>query len=293
MLDELSGSEGITRELSLGEVVSKTFDLYRRDFTKYLILFLVVEAITGTLSEIIQHSIIIPTLPVHATSQQVLNALPGLFAAVTALIVLTLIVSLVFYPVAYGSSVKMASEAIKNRQTELGGSVQFTFSKLVSLWIVGIIVGIIVLLGLIALIIPGIILAIMFSLVIPVILIESSGALASLGRSRYLVSGRWLKTFALVLIFGIMLAIASAIAAAISGPFGSVSTIVSSLLSALYLPLIPIMITVYYYSNAARVVPPQPPTAPPSIQSGTRFCPSCGTPISSMATFCPNCGAKL
>src|SRR2546427_763698 len=37
--------QGIKRELSLGEVLSKTFELYRRDFTKYFVLFAVVGVI--------------------------------------------------------------------------------------------------------------------------------------------------------------------------------------------------------------------------------------------------------
>jgi len=38
---------GIRRELSLGDVISKTFELYRRDFTKYFVIFAVVGAIIG------------------------------------------------------------------------------------------------------------------------------------------------------------------------------------------------------------------------------------------------------
>ena len=34
---------GIKHELSLGEVISKTFEVYRPDFMKYFVLFAVVE----------------------------------------------------------------------------------------------------------------------------------------------------------------------------------------------------------------------------------------------------------
>ena len=135
----------------------------------------------------------------------------------------------------------------------------------------------------------------MFSLVLPVLLIENPGVLDTLGRSRELVSHRWLKTLAMVIVFGIITAIAGAIVGAISGPFGDASNIVSSILSAFYAPLIPIALTVYYYSNVARTSPVQvsqglmAPAA--TVQTGMKFCPSCGKQLVSSATFCSKCGA--
>ena len=116
-----------------------------------------------------------------------------------------------------------------------------------------------------------------------------------MSRSRKLVSDRWLKTLALIIVFGIIIGIASAIVSAIAGVFGVASTFVSSILSAFYLPLIPIALTVYYYSNAARVAPPQMPAAPEWVSSPgeSRYCPSCGTKVAPNTMFCPSCGAKL
>jgi hypothetical protein len=292
----MSGGQEITRELGLGELVSKTFELFRRDFSKYLILFVVVEATVGVLTTLVQRAIVLPaTLPAGATPQQVLNWLPGFFGAVIALVALSLIVSWVFYPICVGGAVKMASEEITTGKADLVASVRFAALRIVWLWVVGIVVGIIVAVGLVALLVPGIILSIMFSLVFPVLIIEGTG-FESMGRSRKLVSQRWLKTLALVIVFGIIVGIASAIVSAISGPLGVASTIVSSVLSAFYLPLIPIALTVYYYSNAARIAPPQTgqaPTAPGvAPRVGMKFCPNCGTEVVYTATFCPTCGAK-
>ena len=295
-IDGMSGGQGITRELSLGELVTKTFELYRRDFSKYLILFVVVEAVIGVLTTLVRRAIVIPAaLPAGATPQQLLNWLPGFFGAVTALIVLSAIVSLVFYPISIGGAVKMASDEITTGKADLASSVRFVTSRIVWLWLVGIVVGIIVTVGFIALLVPGIILSIMFSLVFPVLIIERTG-FESMGRSRKLVSQRWLKTLALVIVFGIIVGIASVIAGAISGPFGVGSTIVSSILSAFYIPVIPIALTVYYYSNAARIAPPQTGRAQASptgeARVGMKYCSSCGAEIGYAATFCPACGAK-
>ncbi|MGI0080305.1 MAG: zinc-ribbon domain-containing protein [Nitrososphaerales archaeon] len=292
----MSGSEIITQEMDFGELVSKTFELYRRDFSKYVILFVVVEAIVGVLSLLVRLAVVLPAIPpANAPPQQLMNWLPGFLGALISLIALTAIISWILYPIAYGGAVKMASEEIEKGQAELVASVRFAISRIVWLWAVGFVVGVIVLLGLVALIIPGIILGIMFSLVIPVIIIESSG-FKSLSRSRQLVSHRWLKTFALFIVFGIIIGIASAIVNAITAVFGVASTVVSSILSAFYLPLIPILLTVYYFSNVARIAPPQmgeAPTAPGVMpQAGMKFCPNCGTQLASTTMFCPTCGSK-
>jgi len=288
--------QGITRELTLGEVISKTFNLYRRDFVKYLVVFLAVEAIIGVLTTLVTRAFILPTLPANPTSQDVLNWLPGFFGTLFYLVILSAVITILLYPVAGGSAIKMASQEIEKGQADLGASVRFTISKLVWLWALSIITGVIVGLGFIALIVPGIILAIMFSLALPALLIENTGVLESIGRSRKLVGQRWLKTFALGIVLVIILAIASAIVNAISAPFGVARTIASSILSAFYEPLAPIALTVYYFSNVARLAPPQvtqtsmAPTA--AVQAETKFCPRCGTQMPSWASVCPKCGAQ-
>jgi hypothetical protein len=292
----MSLGQGISRELSLGEVISKTFELYRRDFVKYFVLFVVVEAVIGVVDTLVYGAFPLPSLPANATQQQILNWAPGFFGALFSLLVVIGVVLLVFYPIVYGGAVKMASNQIVGGQTELGASVRFAASKLVWMWALGLVVGIIVVLGMIALIVPGIILAIMFSLVLPALLIENRGVGGSMSRSRELVGHRWLKTFATLLVVGIILVIAAGIVNVIGGVFGSGSTVVSSVLSAFYLPVMPIALTVYYYSNLARISPSQEsqmPMAPPTIvQPGMKFCPNCGTQVMSSATFCSKCGAK-
>ena len=67
---------GIRRELSIGEVISKTFDVYRRDFAKYFLLFVVVEVIIGILTTLAQHVFLLPTLPPNPTSQQFSSSFP-------------------------------------------------------------------------------------------------------------------------------------------------------------------------------------------------------------------------
>ncbi len=302
--------EGISSELSLGEVISETFDLYRREFVKFVILFAIIETALGVLTALIRSAVVVPSLPAAGTPQFD-SALPGYFGALVELIGLLAIITLISYPLLYGSGVKMASDEIKGEKVDIVQSVNFSLFKIPWMWAVGIVVGIIVILGFIALIVPGIILSIMFSLVIPVIIIENAG-FGSMGRSRQLVGHRWGKTFVLFLIFGIIIAIAGVIVSVITGFIGGVgSTIASSILSALYLPLIPIFLAVYYYSNSVRISPPPtasfyPPPPPPGMQTWpppastptpqqaqSITCPKCGALAAQDSIFCPSCGSRL
>lgn len=292
----MTSQQGITRELSLGEVISKTFELYRSNIVNYVILFAVVELIYGVITTAISQSAIIPSLPTNPSSQQFAN-LSSYLGTLIAAVALIAVVALVVFPIAEGSIIKMASEEIQTGKAEIGPAVRFAASKLLSMWAVGIIVGVIVFLGFIALIIPGIILAIMFSLALPALLLENAGVFGSLGRSRELVGHRWLKTFATFFVLGIIIVIIAAVLSLLSLPFGPASTIVNSLLSSLYEPLFPIALTVYFYSNHVRISSTQTSQAPMGTPRampapGMKFCPNCGTQLVSSATFCSSCGAK-
>src|SRR5467141_2810383 len=290
--------QGISRELSFGEIFSKTFQVYRRYFPKYFVLFAIVGVIIQVVSTLAMQAFVRPAPPpLNPTPQQFSSYLSLLFEALFLLLAVIFLVNVIFSTIAQGGAIKMASDEITRGQVNTGASVRFAVSKLLSIWALSIIVGIIVFLGSIALIIPGIILAIMYSLALPVLLIENRGVLDSMGKSRQLVSHRWLKTFATFLVLGIIVIIASAIVNAITGPLGIAGPAVNGILSAFYQPLFPILMTVYYYSNLARITTlpadQMPTAATMTAQPGMKFCPSCGTQLASSATFCSKCGAKL
>jgi len=290
----VTSEEGITRELSVGEVVSKTFDLFRRDFVKYFVIFAVAEVVVG-LATLLANSVVkLPAIPANSTD---LSWVPGYFAAFFELYFVIEVVTLIVIPIAEGTAIKMAAEAIGGRPVTLRASVQFALSKLVWLWVLSLVVGIIVVLGFVALVVPGIILAIMFSLALPVLLLENTGVSGSLSRSRELVGHRWGKTFATFVVLGIIILVISVIISLVSSLFGGVGPVVSGLLSAFYEPILPIALTVYFFSNRARITSPSQMGQTtmgygPTPQPGMKFCPNCGTQLLATATFCANCGAK-
>jgi len=254
-------------ELSVETTVSETFDLYFKNFAILYIPLLVAYLISGAVGAALSvYTSNIPSPPTGASMTDLLNWFNKYVPTLIAVALVTGLITWIISVIAYGTAVKCSSELIENNKTSLGSAVRFTARKLPSLLAAAILLAIIIGIGLIALIIPGIILAIMFSLTISAIMIENVGTIEGMSRSRALVSHRWLKTFAIFFIVGIILAIASFIAGLIASPLGPYSWILSNVISALIAPILPVALTVHYYSMHAKE---QPVTPPQTASQGT------------------------
>lgn len=268
------GFEKPLRELNLGEILGQTFSLYSSRFFLFFLPFLVAGLFTGAWAKAVSLMFPVPTPPDPTAPPDVLFSY--LFSLLEVLVVtlsLTLLVSWIIDTIVGGMTVKVASDILDRRSIDLSETLNFTVNRLASLLGAGIVSGILILVGFICLVVPGIILAIMFSLVVPAIVIERAGALESLSRSRKLVAGRWLKTFGLLLVIYILIFIATLIFDVIGSVFGPANWIISSVLGALVSPILPIAVTLYYYSMVAREQPPSPLPSPPPT-SGNADCSS-------------------
>jgi hypothetical protein len=260
-----------SRELSVEEIVSSTFNLYRSQFLQFFLPFLISGIITGISTYVITSSFPIPMPPDMPASpsttfiQEVL--LPWFVELISKVVIIGAFSGLVLWIVGTtvtGIVIKNASDQIEKGNSNLNVSFNFAVSKLPYLLAAQFISGILIVLGFFLFIVPGIIVAIMFSLILPTIIIEQKGIFESLGRSRNLVSNRWMKTFLLGLILGIILFIVNSVATFLAGPLSAIHPIANSLtasiISAFVSPLYPIAITYLYYAMVARETPPPPST---------------------------------
>lgn len=304
------GFEKPLRELSLGEILGQTFNLYFSKFFLFFLPFLIAGFFTGAWGKTVSLMFQVPTEPSPTAPPDVLfSYLFSLLGVLVATLSLTLLISWIINTIVGGMAVKVASDILERRSIDLSETLNFTVSRLPSLLGAGIVTGILIVVGLVCLVVPGIILAIMFSVVVPAIVIERVGALESLSRSRRLVGGRWLKTFGFLLVIGVIIFVATLIFGAIGSVFGPADWIVSSVLGALVSPIYPIAVTSYYYSMVAREqppspLPPQPPTpATPPASSEPQpsppkplakiHCVYCGAENQTDAAFCQKCGKKI
>ncbi len=253
-----------SRELSIEELLSLTFNLYFKNFGIFFIPFLIASIISALLSlPILSYAQEIQKMDFTGPPDVVLNKLLNILLTLIAITFVIAIISWIINSIVSGITIKSASDLIEKGETNMRTSFNFTVYKLPSILVAALIVGILTVLGLFALIIPGIIIYIMFYLVIPTIMIEKKGALDSLSRSKELVSNRWLKTFALALIIGIIIGVLAILVDLILSPLGLYSSLAGTIITSVISPISPIAATFYYYAMLAkeesRKIPPPPP----------------------------------
>jgi len=296
------GFEKPLRELPIGEILGQAFNLYFSKFFLFYLPFLAVGIPSSGMSEALLY--LMPAMPAPDASEEVIFswAVSSIGFLVVAL-PLIFLVGWILSTIISGMTVKVASDSLEGKETDVSEALNYTVKRLPSLLGAGIASGFLIILGVICLFVPGIIVMIMFSLITPVIIIERSGALESLSRSKNLVSRRWLKTFGLLIVIGIIFGVAYLLFDAIGSIFGPIDWIINGILFALVEPILPIAVTFYYYSmftkeNMAFTQSPSSPTgaepATPSLQNLQKiYCAYCGAENFVDANFCENCGKKV
>jgi len=257
-------AEKPSRELSIGEILSLTLNLYLSKFLQFFLPFLIAGIITGLSMYAIMSSFPLPEQPsANAPYEEIFEWLIALLTTAILVTVLSALVTLIVTTPTTGIVTKYASDQIERGTSNLGASLNFTISKLPSLLIAQFITGILTAIGMLLFFIPGIIISIMFLLIIPAIIVEQKGAFESLGRSRRLVRNRWLKTFVLILVVGIILGTVIGIVNLLTLPlnttYPNISFLIINIAFSFVAPISPIAITYLYYAMVARETPPPPP----------------------------------
>lgn len=258
-----------SRELSINEILSLTFNLYFKKFFQFFLPFLISGIIIGIFTYAITSAFPMPEPPVIPESPSTTfvyeELMPWFFALLATMVAIVVLLGLLSWFVGTtvsGIVIKNASDQIEKGTSNLGASFSFAMSKLPSLLIAQFIVGILTVFGLLLLIVPGILVAIMFSLVIPAIIVEQRGSLESLGRSKELVRNRWGKAFLLALVLMIIVGIPMVAVNLLTLPLGDIHPILNPLttniISAFLSPIFSIGITYFYYAMVARQNPPPP-----------------------------------
>jgi len=242
------------RPLSLGELLDRSFFLYRKNF----VLFVGIIALPH---------LVLLAFQLAGVTVQVTRILSGpllsiLWALATAVITLGVAAA------AQGATVIAVSEVHLERPVSIMQSFAGIKGRIFSLALIMIGYGIGVGLGFILLIIPGIILGLMWALTIPVAVLEDTGLGDSLRRSAELTKGHRGRVFViyflfLILIyavymafeFPILLAIGISVRAHPAGMplWGQVALPISSFVSqCLVGPLMTIAFSLMYYDERVR-----------------------------------------
>jgi hypothetical protein len=195
------------RPLSLGEILDRTFSLYRSNFLLFMgitaipqLLILAVHLAQLLLFGYIGTTRIDPTRTALSGGMAAGALLSGLLATV---------VYIAAYLFAQGGTVYAVSELYLGRTTTIGESLRRMRGQAMNLFGVTLLNGIAILVGLILLIVPGIWLACRLIVCVPAALLEDLGARDSLERSYRLTEDSAGRAFVIYLIYFVMAIIAA------------------------------------------------------------------------------------
>lgn len=194
------------RPLSTGEILDRTFTLYRRNF----LLFLGISAIPHVLVlvlNLVRVSLTASSLPKATLHAGHVTAAPAAMPSLTGIMagaivgLLVLVVSLVAYLLSQGGTVFAVSEIYLGRSVTITESFRRVSGELLNLFGVVMLNGLATLAGFICLIIPGIYLLCRLIVCVPAALVENIGARDSLERSFELTRGNAGRAFVILLLY--------------------------------------------------------------------------------------------
>jgi hypothetical protein len=224
------------RAMSVGEILDAAFTIYRQRF--------------GLLIGI---SIVFLGLP---TLMNVYVELAGGVIAHPGLWLVALLISSVGWLPASAAIVWVISEAVLGRDPDLGASVGLGLRRMGRLFVAGVAMYILVVLGFVALFIPGVIIACGYSVVVQVVVLEElASPTDALGRSWALTKGYKGKAFglalALIVIFSVPF-IAAGVVAAFVPALETAIAVAAQVLSFVVTPLFACTFTLFYYDLRVR-----------------------------------------
>jgi hypothetical protein len=179
------------RPLSLGELLDRSFSLYRKNF----LLFTGIVALPHLVLLAFQFAGIGLRMSRGTASA----------AAGVAMMLATLVLTLGVTAASQGATVIAVSQTHLNRSTSIAESFAGIKGRILYLALIMIGYGIGVGIGFLLLIIPGIILGLMWALTIPVAVIEDKGLRDSVNRSAELTKGARGRVFVIYLLFAVLI----------------------------------------------------------------------------------------
>jgi hypothetical protein len=240
------------RPLSIGEILDRSFSLYRDNFLLFIALA-AIPRLPGLLVGLIQ-------------VQNVVGSRVQFTASVIVLTVLGYLLGILGYLFSQGGAVIAVSELYLGRQTTIVQALRRVADDIVSLLGVVILNGLAIFVGFICFIIPGVYLLCRLFVVVAVALIERKNPIDSLSRSMALTKGFAGRAFVILILylviaigFGLVIGgpIGLAIAASARNPgllraWASLQLVLSAGLEILLQPILLIAASIFYYDLRVR-----------------------------------------
>jgi hypothetical protein len=193
-------------------------------------------------------------LPVALAIFVLEGILTGVLVSISvALVLVALVVQVIATTLYQGMVVQLVADVQDGRRdTSVGDLFRSVGDAVLPLIGAGLLAGLGIALGFVLLIVPGLFLLTIWAVVAPVVVLERPGVVAALGRSRELVRGHGWQVFGVILLFFLILIVASAILGAIGAAFGDAGRVVADIVgSVLAAPLVALAAAVLYFELRA------------------------------------------
>jgi hypothetical protein len=180
--------------LTVGQILSAAFDLYRQQATALWTIVAVVVIPAQALIVIVERVIL------AGGTTQAINGTIYTTDSTGLLAIVVIVVTFLSVIITMGALSKCLLDAYTGHTSGWRHSLQFAADRVGPLAWLAIICGIFLVIGYILLVIPGIFLTVSWIVAVPVVMFEGSSAFGSLRRSYDLVRGRWWATFGALLL---------------------------------------------------------------------------------------------
>jgi len=196
----------------IGEILGTAFQLYRRHWQTLLGIAAVVVIPLTVLQYVLGHWVRIQG---EVTRDQVAST--SFWASTTASLLAALI-GLLLYQVLTGAITRAIAAEVAGQDPDVEQSYRFGFTRLWSILLVSVLVGLATVAGLIVLVIPGIYIGVRLAVSIQALVVEGRRGTQAMGRSWALVGGHWWHAFGTLLVAALLTGLLNAV---ITAPFSA------------------------------------------------------------------------
>jgi hypothetical protein len=244
-----------TPEKGVADLLGEAFQLYRMHAKPLLITCALLFVPASIIKSLALSAILAPTVAL-ATSADPTAMLAGGFGVYMLGLLGTLVTAFFLYgiivPLTNGALTISVADRVLGGKAEWREVWMLLFRRLGMLLSAVVPAAIVVAIGFVFFIIPGLVLGMLFAFVSPVVLIEGIGGRAALERSTTLVRSDWLRVTLVVLVFGLLRAVAQMVAGVLI-PHSAIflSSLLGDLITMVLLP-VPVLGMVLLYFDVRR-----------------------------------------
>jgi hypothetical protein len=238
--------------MTLGEILSSAFEIYRTNAGRLLLLVAIVVVPLSLLNALVTDVAFDPAQVEVTDGVVVGEAVDRNWGAVLLLGAITALIGVLIYAVLQAAMIRAGAQATIGDPVDVEASYRYGFRRLGSVLLVGLLVAVIVGIGFILLIIPGIILLVFLSVAIPALVVEDRRGTEALGRSWDLVRGDFWHTLGVIVVVYLIVAIVSGIIGAIGGDAWALRWIFTAIAQIVTTPFAALASVLLYLDLRAR-----------------------------------------